>query len=193
MAQNSLTDFQKKIVVIGGSAGSLQVILHILTYLRPDLNIPVVIILHRKNDSDSSLSQLMGLRTSLPVKEADDKEAILPGHIYLAPADYHLLIETDGYFSLDDSEKINFSRPSIDVTFQTAAEAYGAGVTGILLSGANADGVEGLEIIKSLKGIIAVQDPKTAQVPYMPQHAVDSLPVDHLLTIEQIPGFINRL
>jgi two-component system chemotaxis response regulator CheB len=192
MAQNSLSSSQK-IIVIGGSAGSLHVILYILAHLRADLTIPIVIILHRKNDSDSSLSQLMGLRTDLPVKEADDKEAILPGNVYLAPADYHLLIETDMNFSLDDSEKINFSRPSIDVTFQTAAEAYGEGVTAILLSGANADGVEGLSIIKSLKGTIAVQDPQTAQVPYMPQHAIDAMPIDQILTVEQMPDFINNL
>jgi len=192
MAQNSLNSTQK-IIVIGGSAGSLHVILYILAHLRADLTIPIVIILHRKNDSDSSLSQLMGLRTNLPVKEADDKEAILPGNVYLAPADYHLLIETDKNFSLDDSEKINFSRPSIDVTFQTAAEAYGEGVTAILLSGANSDGVEGLAIIKSLKGTITVQDPKTAQVPYMPQQAIDAMPIDQILTVEQLPVFINNL
>jgi two-component system chemotaxis response regulator CheB len=192
MAQNSLNSTQK-IIVIGGSAGSLHVILYILAHLRADLTIPIVIILHRKNDSDSSLSQLMGLRTNLPVKEADDKETILPGNVYLAPADYHLLIETDKNFSLDDSEKINFSRPSIDVTFQTAAEAYGEGVTAILLSGANSDGVEGLAIIKSLKGTITVQDPKTAQVPYMPQQAIDAMPIDQILTVEQLPVFINNL
>ncbi|NCD71101.1 chemotaxis protein CheB [Mucilaginibacter agri] len=192
MAQNSLNDVQK-IVVIGGSAGSLHVILHVLNHLKADLNIPVVIVLHRKNDSDSSLSQLMALRTDLPVKEVDDKEALIPGHVYLAPADYHLLIETNKIFSLDDSEKINFSRPSIDVTFQTAAEAYGAGVTGILLSGANADGVEGLEAIHSVKGIVAVQDPSTAQVPYMPQAAINHMQIDKLLNVDQISELINQL
>jgi two-component system chemotaxis response regulator CheB len=192
MAQNSLNEVQK-IVAIGGSAGSLHVILHILAHLRTDLDIPVVIVLHRKNDSDSSLSQLMAFRTNLPVKEADDKEAILPGNVYLAPADYHLLIEMDKNFSLDDSEKINFSRPSIDVTFETVAEAYGEGATAILLSGANADGVEGMALIKSLKGTIVVQDPSTAQVPYMPQQAIYAMPIDHILTVEQLPGFINQL
>ena len=192
MAKNSLNEVQK-VVLIGGSAGSLHVILHVLAHLRADLSIPVVIVLHRKNDSDSSLSQLMAFRTNLPVKEADDKETILPGNVYLAPADYHLLLEIDKSFSLDDSEKINFSRPSIDVTFETAAEAYGQGVTAILLSGANADGVDGLAFIKSLKGTIVVQDPSTAQVPYMPQQAIDAMPIDHILTIEQLPGFINQL
>lgn len=192
MAQNSLNGIQK-IVLIGGSAGSLHVILDILAHLRADLDIPVVIVLHRKNDSDSSLSQLMGFRTGLPVKEADDKEPILPGSVYLAPADYHLLIETNKTFSLDDSEKVNFSRPSIDVTFETAAEAYGAGVTGILLSGANADGTDGLSIIKSFKGTIVVQDPLTAQVPYMPQQAIDAMPIDQILDVAQISDYINKL
>jgi two-component system chemotaxis response regulator CheB len=192
MAQNSLNGVQK-VVVIGGSAGSLHVILYILAHLRANLDIPIIIVLHRKNDSDSSLSQLMAFRTNLPVKEADDKEAILPGNVYLAPADYHLLIEMDKNFSLDDSEKINFSRPSIDVTFETVAEAYGEGATAILLSGANADGVEGLALIKSLKGTIVVQDPSTAQVPYMPQQAIYAMPIDHILAMEQLPGFINQL
>ncbi len=192
MAKNSVTT-KHQLVVIGGSAGSLHILLHILTKLKPELRVAVVIILHRKNDSESSLSQLMAMRTELPLKEADDKEPITPGTIYLAPANYHLLIEQDGHFSLDASEKINFSRPSIDVTFQTAADGYHSGVTGILLSGANADGVEGLRLIQKLGGTITVQDPLTAQVPFMPQAALDELTVDHIFNTEQIADYINKL
>lgn len=191
MAQNSVIG--NKLVVIGGSAGSLHVLLVILAKLKPSLQIPVVIILHRKNDSESSLSQLMALRTGLPVKEADDKEYVRPGTIYLAPANYHLLLEQDFNFSLDASEKINFSRPSIDVTFQTGAEAYTNGTTGILLSGANADGVEGLRLIQKMGGIIIVQDPASAQVPFMPQAALDQLTVDHVFNTDQIAEYINAL
>ena len=192
MAENTITD-KNKLIVIGGSAGSLQVLLFILSKLKTDLQIPIIIILHRKNDSESGLSQLMALRTSLPVKEADDKEQINPGTVYLAPSNYHLLVEYNGCFSLDASEKINFSRPSIDVTFQTAADAYASGVTGILLSGANADGVEGLRLIQKMKGTIIVQDPASAQVPFMPQAALDELSVDHVLKIEEIATYINSL
>lgn len=192
MAQDVLTD-RNKIVVIGGSAGSLQVIMHVVKHLRPDLRIPVVIVLHRKNDFESSLSNLMGLRTKLVVQEADDKDPIIPGIIYLAPPDYHLLIETDRHFSLDDSEKVHFSRPSIDVTFQTAADAYGRGATAILLSGANADGVDGLMTIKKSKGTIVVQDPQDAQVPYMPQMALNAMSVPNVLPAAEIADFINNL
>ena len=190
MAKNSV---KGRLVVIGGSAGSLHILLQILTDLKTDLRVPVIIILHRKNDSESSLGQLMAMRTQLQVKEADDKEPIVPGTVYLAPANYHLLVEQDNHFSLDASEKINFSRPSIDVTFQTAADAYTNAVTGILLSGANADGVEGLRLIQRMRGTIIVQDPATAQVPFMPQAALDELTVDHIFNTAQISAYINAL
>jgi len=192
MEKDILKDMEK-MVVIGGSAGSLKVILHILSKLKTWLEIPVVIVLHRKNDFQSNLAELLASKTGMKVKEAEDKEPIKTGIIYLAPADYHLLVEKDHTFSLDDSEKINYSRPSIDVTFQTAADAYGAGLTGLLLSGANADGVEGLKEIKACKGTVAVQDPETAQVPYMPQQAIDRMQVDQILKIEQMAPLINGL
>lgn len=192
MEKDILKDMEK-MVVIGGSAGSLKVILHILSELKTWLEIPVVIVLHRKNDFQSNLAELLASKTGMKVKEAEDKEAIKPGIVYLAPADYHLLVEKDHTFSLDDSEKINYSRPSIDVTFQTAADAYGAGLTGLLLSGANADGVDGLIEIKACKGTIAVQDPATAQVPYMPQQALDRMQVDRILKIEEMASLINEL
>lgn len=192
MAQDVLAD-KDKIVVIGGSAGSLPVIMHTIKHLRPELRIPVVIVLHRKNDFESSLSNLMGLKTKLHVREADDKDPIIPGIIYLAPPDYHLLIEMNRHFSLDDSEKVHFSRPSIDVTFQTAADAYGRGTAAILLSGANADGVDGLATIKKAKGTIAVQDPMDAQVPYMPQMALNAMSISHVLSADGIADFINSL
>ena len=136
---------------------------------------------------------MLDLRSPLRVKEADDKESIKPGLIYLAAADYHLLVEHDKHFALDDSEKINFSRPSIDVTFQSIAEVYGAGVTAILLSGANSDGVEGLRYIQNVGGKIVVQDPESAQVAFMPQAAVDELTIDKVLPIDEIAPYINAL
>lgn len=115
-----------ELLVVGGSAGSLDVILKVLPSIRSNFNIAIVIVLHRKNNFESVLTSLFAAKTSLPVKEAEEKDVIEPGCIYIAPADYHLLVEKNSTFSLDFSEKVNFSRPSIDVTFESAADACGS-------------------------------------------------------------------
>ncbi|QDK81742.1 chemotaxis protein CheB [Spirosoma sp. KCTC 42546] len=181
------------VVLIGGSTGSIDVLLKLLPALKPSLSFALIIILHRKNTADSTLANLFSLKTSLPLKEVDDKDVIEPGAIYLAPADYHLLIEQDGTFSLDDSEKVNYSRPSIDVTFESAADVYGPSLVGILLSGANADGTNGLNAIKRAGGMSVVQQPETAQVAFMPQQAILSAPVDYVLDIKGLISFVNAL
>lgn len=181
------------VVLIGGSTGSIDVLLKLLPALQSSLSFALIIILHRKNTADSTLANLFSLKTSLPLKEVDDKDVIEPGTIYLAPADYHLLIEQDGTFSLDDSEKINYSRPSIDVTFESAADVYGPSLVGILLSGANADGTNGLNAIKRAGGISVVQQPDTAQVAFMPQQAILSAPIDYVLDIQEMIEFVNAL
>lgn len=193
MAQNSVEKHQTEILVIGGSAGSLEVILYALPLLKNPLPISIIIVLHRKNNSDSTLTNLFKAKTRIPVKEAEEKEVIRAGHIYIAPPGYHLLIEKNRTFSLDYSEKVHFSRPSIDLTFQTAAETYRESLAGLLLSGANADGAEGLELIKLTGGMVAVQNPKTAEVSYMPQQALDKLEPDYILDIKQVADFINGL
>ena len=139
---------ETELVVIGGSAGSLPVLITIITSLPSKLSFAVVVVLHRKNTYDNTLGNLLAQKTSLPVKEIDEKDPIAPGTIYIAPADYHLLIETNRMFSLDYSERVNYSRPAIDVTFETAALAYRAKLVAILLSGANSDGTEGLAAVK---------------------------------------------
>ncbi|EDM36394.1 protein-glutamate methylesterase [Pedobacter sp. BAL39] len=179
--------------VIGGSAGSLDVLLKVLPLVRTDLSFPIVIVIHRKHGADSLLPDLLSARTSLRVKEVEEKETILPGTVYVAPSDYHLLIELDHTFSLDYSEKINFSRPAIDATFQTAAEVYGAGLVCLLLSGSNADGVEGLKSVKQWGGLATIQDPESAQVAYMPEEARKRVNIDRILRIEDMPEFINLL
>jgi two-component system, chemotaxis family, protein-glutamate methylesterase/glutaminase len=190
MAENRIS---KPCVVIGGSAGSLKIILDILSNLRRGFTIPVIIVLHRKSDSESALTEVISNCTRLKVKEAEDKEPILQGMVYLAPANYHLLIEKEHIFSLDMSEKVNYSRPSIDVTFQTAAEAYGSGLIGIILSGANNDGTAGLRVIRENKGTLIAQDPKTAYVPIMPQSAIDHGLADYILPANGIADFLNHL
>lgn len=180
-------------MVVGGSTGSLEVLLQVLPALKPPLSFALVIILHRKNSTDSTLANLLSLKTSMTLTEVNDKDPIRPGALYLAPADYHLLIEQDRTFSLDDSEKVNYSRPSIDVTFESAADVYRHSLVGILLSGANADGTAGLKAIKKAGGTAVVQQPDTALVAFMPQHAVLNANIDHVLDSEQLAAYLNTL
>lgn len=192
MAENILSK-KYKLVVIGGSAGSMEVILGILAGLKRTLTLAIVIVLHRKKNGESLLVDLFSSRTSLVVKEAEEKEKILPGHIYIAPADYHLLIEKDFTFSLDFSEKVHYSRPSIDVTFETAAEAYGESLICILLSGANADGALGVKKAKDAKGLTMVQNPEDAEVSFMPAQAIAIAQVDLIVNGAEIGAIINNL
>jgi two-component system chemotaxis response regulator CheB len=181
-----------RVVMIGGSAGSLEVVIHMLQDL-VNVNVAIVLIIHRKGSIHSNLAELLNLKTSFVVKEAEEKEFILPGNFYIAPADYHLLIERDGSISLDFSEKINFSRPSIDVSFDCAAAVFGSRVIGILLSGGNADGVQGLKSIKKAGGMCVVQDPGSALVSYMPLHALDEIQPDKTLHAGEIANFLNDI
>lgn len=192
MAQNSLIH-KCGLLVIGGSAGGLDVILQVLPRLKKTITFPIIIVLHRRNGFDMTLGELLSYKTVLPVKEVAEKDTLQPAHIYIAPPDYHLLIEKDHTLTLDDSEKINYSRPSIDVTFQSAADVFGEELVCVLLSGANADGVDGLREVKEKGGIIVVQNPDTAEVSYMPQQAISSLTVDRILRIEEMSSFINDL
>jgi two-component system, chemotaxis family, protein-glutamate methylesterase/glutaminase len=181
------------LLAIGGSAGSLSMTLKIIPLLKIEMNLAVIIIFHRRPSEDTTLIDLFSERTVYRVKEAEEKEVILPGVIYLAPADYHLLIERDFTFSLDVSEKINYSRPSIDITFESAAEVYSDRLGCLLLSGANADGVEGLQRAKALGSTILVQDPLCAEVPYMPQEAVNKVPIDLLINDANLSNIFNYI
>ncbi len=192
MAENKIISHCQALI-IGGSAGSLEVLLRIFPQLNPKLSFPIVIIVHRKNTSDSSLSDLLATRTALPVKEIEDKQALLPGHIYIAPADYHVLFENKTVLSLDDSEKVNYSRPSIDVTFESAAEVFGSDLVCLLLSGANADGSKGLRQVKAKGGRVLIQDLDTAESSYMPQHAMELVTADKILRPEEMADFVNAI
>jgi two-component system chemotaxis response regulator CheB len=180
-------------IAIGGSAGSLDAILKLLPAIRRDLYVAIVIILHRKASADTLLTDLLASRIQWPVKEAEEKEDILPHHVYIAPADYHLLIENDQSFSIDDSEKVNFSRPSIDVTFESAAAVHGPSLVAILLSGANADGAAGMQKVKAHGGLCIVQDPASAEVDFMPRQAIENVQVDAILPPLQIAAYLNGL
>ncbi|CAG5068856.1 Protein-glutamate methylesterase/protein-glutamine glutaminase [Dyadobacter sp. CECT 9623] len=192
MEENRITP-HCELLLIGGSAGSLEVLFKLLPLLKADLPFPVVLVLHRRNSGDSSLTELLASKSSLFTSEVEDKDPILAGNIYLAPADYHLLIENDRSFSLDYSEKINYSRPSIDVTFESAANIYGCSVVAALLSGANEDGTRGLMAIQKAGGRTVAQLPATAQMPFMPQHAITSDAAGLVLDIPGMAHFFNTL
>lgn len=183
----------RRILVIGGSAGCLKVLLEVLPNLELGLPFPIVIIVHRKPHPDSVLTKLLANSTAMEVIEVEDKETIMPGCIYIVPPDYHMLFENETLVSLDFSEKINFSRPSIDITFRSAAEIYKENTIALLLSGANADGVKGLQQIKNYRGLVVIQDPITAEIDYMPKQAALNVAVDFILKPEEIAAFINGL
>lgn len=182
-----------KLIIIGGSAGSLQVIMTILSAIGSGFAVPMLLVLHRNNQFESALGEILGNRTSLLIREVEEKETLQAGTIYLAPVDYHVLIEKDGSFSLDYSEPIHFSRPSIDVSFKSAADIYGDQLVCVLLSGGNADGAEGLAYVKDRGGMTVVQHPADAEFPYMPQFALDNTPVDHILKGREIGLFLSAL
>jgi len=178
------------VVIIGGSAGSLNAILRILPDV-PVLNsFALVIVVHRRSTDDLTLEELLKLKTKITVKAVEDKMPLLPGFIYIAPSNYHLLFEKDDFLALDTSEKVNYSRPSIDVSFESAAEIYGDRLVGILLSGSNSDGTDGLRAIHNAGGLIIVQDPASADMPFMPNNAIINTTPDFILDVEGILKFI---
>lgn len=182
-----------RLIVIGGSAGSLQVIMEMIKNLDNNLGFPIVLVVHRKAQSTSILPTLLQQFTTMQVLEVEDKTEIENGKIYIVPADYHMLFEDTNKVSLEGSEKMNYSRPSIDVTFKSAAETFGDSVIGILLSGANADGVEGLGYIRKNKGKVWIQDPETAEVDYMPRQATQQIDYDLLIEPKNLAECINNL
>lgn len=191
MAQSGIINHYQ-LLIIGGSAGSLEVLVQLLPALHKNLKLAIVVVMHRKA-GESMLVDVLSGKTTWPVKEAEEKENVEAGTVYVAPSDYHLLFEKNKTFSLDFSEKVHYSRPSIDVSFESAADAYGAAVIAVLLSGANADGSEGLNLIRNAGGVAIVQDPLEASVAYMPQQAIDNFQVDYIADTKTIVDIINRL
>ena len=160
-----------ELIVVGGSSGSIPVLMQIINSLPDDFKVPVVLIIHRMKNVESELKTL--LSSTKKIIEPEDKEPIRQGCVYLAPQNYHLLIEDNKTFSLDYSELVNYSRPSIDVTFMSASEVYKKQTMGILLSGANKDGAEGINTIIKNGGCGIVQDPASAGCPIMPESAIE--------------------
>ncbi len=165
----------------------------ILSGLPVEFKLPIIIVLHRLKNVESELPRLIAKYTHLPVKEIDEKEQILPGYVYIAPANYHVLVEEDKTFSLDVSELVHYSRPSLDVSFKSAAQVYKNKLIGVILTGANRDGSEGLGEIKNKGGLTIVQDPAEAEVDTMPKAAIKNTQVDHILTLEGIKNMLIKL
>jgi len=181
-----------EIVVVGTSWGGLSALRELIVGLPASLGLPLVVVQHRHRQSDHLLTTLLQDETSLCVCEVEDKAPMTAGNVYVAPADYHLLVE-NGFFSLSTDEPVRYSRPSIDVTFQSAADTYGARAVGVVLTGANADGSQGLRRIVSRGGLAYVQVPETAESPTMPQAAKDAVPEARVLTISEIAAAISTL
>ena len=165
---------------------------HVLGALPREFGLPVIVAQHREKDSGGTLRELMQEMVALPVHEVQDKQPILEGGVYLAPPDYHLLIEK-GHFALSIEGPISYARPSVDALFESAADAYGEHVVGVILTGANRDGAEGLAAIKRRGGLTVVQDPVTAEAPSMPTAAIATAAPDRILPIEAIGPLLATL
>lgn len=182
-----------EIIVIGASAGGVKLLPGMLKLFSSHFPLPLVIVQHMAPENNDSYNRYLDGICPLKVKEADEKEGILPGTIYLAAPNYHLFIEMDRTFSLSIDARVNYSRPSIDVLFESAVYAYGASIIAVILTGANSDGSHGAKTIKECGGIIIVQNPQTAEAPTMPQSVIEACHVDYILEPLAIPGKILEL
>jgi len=179
--------------VIGASAGGLSALTLILEGLPADYRLPVLLVQHRSKDERGLLEEVLQDKCSVRVTQANEKEKISGGTVYVAPPDYHLLVEGDMTISLTADDKVNYSRPSIDVLFETAADAYRERLVGIVLTGANSDGRHGIEMIRSFNGLTIAQDPKEAEFPAMPRAAIESGAVKSILTLKEIKSLLLSL
>lgn len=177
-------------VVIGVSAGAVDALSTILPRLPADYPIPVIVVVHLPADRKSVLAQLFQAKCEVEVHEVDDKESLQGGSVYFAPPDYHVLIEDDRRVSLSSEELVHYSRPSIDVLFESAADVYGPAVAGVVLTGASADGAKGLAAIHAAGGMCLVQHPQQANSRTMPEAALAACPTAVALNLDQIA---NRL
>jgi two-component system chemotaxis response regulator CheB len=180
-------------VVIGASAGAVEALSAILPALPGSFPLPIFVVVHLPPGRKSLLAEIFQARCHIRVREAEDKEPILAGTAYFAPPDYHLLIEQDRSLALSSDEPILYSRPSIDVLFESAAEAYGAGLVGIVLTGGNQDGAHGLKAIEEAGGLPIVQHPTEATAPNMPEAALSACPRARVLSLADIAMFLKDL
>jgi two-component system, chemotaxis family, protein-glutamate methylesterase/glutaminase len=188
-----LTGEPLKAVAIGGSAGAVQALLRILPPLPADFPAPLLIVVHVPPDRANALVPLLQTKCRIAVKEAEDKEYASPGVAYFAPSDYHLLVEADGSLSLSSDEPVNHSRPSIDVMFESAADAFGPALAALVLTGANHDGAHGLAAIVEAGGLAVVEDPATAFAPAMPDAALRASPAAEVMNLDAMASYLLGL
>ncbi len=192
MTGHTVVPVLKRALVIGGSAGSIDALSTVLKALPAGYGLPVFVVIHLPRDRNSILTEVLKPYCALPVVEAEDTMPIDAGTVYIAPPDYHLLVEANGTLSLSSDEEVLFSRPSIDVTFESAADIYGPGLTGLVLTGANEDGARGLKAIYAAGGKGVVQDPATAYCATMPQAAMEAAPAALVMSLQQIGSFLAK-
>ncbi|MCU1724336.1 MULTISPECIES: chemotaxis protein CheB [unclassified Pseudomonas] len=182
-----------EVIVMGASAGGVSALLSVLALLPRAFAIPVLCVLHLPDDHESQLAEVFARRLKRPVREARDKESLEAGMIYVACPGYHLSLERDRSLSLSQEERVHYSRPSIDMLFESAADAVGPGLVGVLLTGANEDGASGLARISEYGGLTVVQDPAQAQVATMPNAALALHRPDHILPLNGIGHLLAKL
>lgn len=182
-----------EIILIGSSAGGLHAATQLFSSLPAHFTLPLIFVQHRSKGQGQLLEEILQEGCSIRIKQADEKEKVLSSTIYVAPPDYHLLIEPDRTFSLSAESPVNFSRPSIDVLFESAAQVYAAKAVGIVLTGSNNDGARGLATIKRWGGLTIAQDPDEAEYPEMPIAAIQTRQVDHVLTLNEIKKLLMEL
>lgn len=180
-------------IVIGGSAGSFQVVTRILSSLSPNMSMPVFLSLHRLKHVRSGFLEALMMKSKIPIIEPCDKEQIKPGKAYLAPANYHMYIELGNRIALSTEEPVHHSRPSIDLSFITASNVYRERLIGVILSGANQDGAQGLKKVKEAGGLTIVQDPKDCQVSTMTEASLNLIKADYVFSNERIADFLSKL
>jgi len=182
---------QPEAIVIGASAGALEALSVIIPSLPADFGLPVMVVVHVPADKKSILAELFQAKCNIQVREAEDKEPVRGGTAYFAPADYHLLVEADKSLSLSNDEPVLYSRPSVDVLFESAADAYGPGLIGIVLTGANQDGAKGLNAVMRAGGRAIVQSPEAAYAAAMPEAAIAECPGARVLSLDEIAVYLQ--
>ncbi len=182
-----------KVVVIGASTGGSKALKAILSILPSEFALAVIIVMHRHKDTDGYLEQSLDNECKMHVKQADEKEEIKAGVVYVAPPNYHLLIEDDGTFSMSVEGAVNYARPSVDVVFESAAEVYGKCLIGVILTGANKDGSLGLKRVKEAGGLAIVQTPETSEAAEMPKAAIAAVNPDYVLPLDEIGLLLRKL
>ena len=180
-------------IVIGVSAGGFKTLEKLILGLKEDLRVPIVVVQHIGASSENYIVTYLNEKSGLTIKEVEEKEAVLGGTVYFAPSNYHVLIERNRTFSLTVGEKVCFARPSIDVLFESAAEAYPDQLLGIILTGANSDGTNGCRDIKACGGVVIVQDPDEAEFKEMPLSVINRDYQDAVLTIDEMIKVINEI